>query len=176
MDLAAALSAGSSPVLQIPTSNDLKAVMRHVAGTVSVITAGSESDRTGATVTSATALSVEPPTMIVNINRSSSTWPVVARYRHFCINILEAAQQTIAERFSGKDGIKGKERYEGAGWTVLATGAPVLIGALAAVDCEVEDVIERHSHAIVLGRVAGLSFNGGSPLIYSHGKYHAVTS
>lgn len=174
MDLAVALSAGSSPVLQIPTSNDLKAVMRHVAGTVSIITAGDETDRTGATVTSATALSVEPPTMIVNINRSSSTWPAIARHCHFCVNILSDSQQAIAERFSGKDGIKGKQRYEGADWTVLSTGAAVLVEALAALDCEVEEIIERHSHAIILGRVVGVSVGGGSPLIYSHGQYRSI--
>lgn len=154
----------------------LKAVMRRVAGTVSVITAGGEDDRTGATVTSATALSVDPATMIVNINRSSSTWPVISRHRHFCVNILDTAHQEIAERFSGFGGIRGKQRYEGAEWTVLASGAPVLVGALAAVDCEVEEVIERHSHAIIIGRVVGISFVGGAPLIYGLGRYGSVAS
>ena len=68
---------------------ELKTAMRHVAGSVSIITAGHGVHRTGATVTSATALSMEPPTMIVNINRSSSTWPVIARFNHFCVNILD---------------------------------------------------------------------------------------
>ena len=109
--------------------------------------------------------------MIVNINRSSSTWPVIERHRHFCVNILNADQQAIADRFAGKGGIKGKERYVGAEWTALATGAPVLIGSLAAMDCEVEEIIERHSHAIIIGRVIAISARGGSPLIYSHGQY-----
>jgi flavin reductase (DIM6/NTAB) family NADH-FMN oxidoreductase RutF len=47
-------------------------------------------------------------------------------------------------------------RFEGARWTALATGAPILVGALAAFDCLIEEVIERHSHAIVLGAVVSL--------------------
>lgn len=183
MNLAAVLSTISSPglgletdptELQSPAPEALKLAMRHVAGTVSVITAGSELDRTGATVTSATALSVDPPTMIVNINRSSSTWPVIARHRHFCVNVLDASQQAVAERFSGKGGLKGKERYADAEWTAIETGAPVLVDALAAIDCEVEEIIERHSHAIIIGRVAGIIVRGGSPLIYSHGQYRIL--
>ncbi|KKX27146.1 flavin reductase [Rhizobium sp. LC145] len=171
MDLAGRLSIAPSLARESLAPDALKAAMRHVAGTVSVVTAGGEDDRTGATVTSATALSVEPPTMIVNINRSSSTWPVIERHRHFCVNILTAEHQAVADRFAGKGGVKGKERYASAEWTTLATGAPALIGSLAAIDCDVEEIIERHSHAIIIGRVIAISLRGGSPLIYSHGQY-----
>lgn len=66
----------------------LKEALRTLGGGVSVITAGDGADRTGATVTSATALSVEPPRMLVSLNRSSSTWPVVERYGHFAVNVM----------------------------------------------------------------------------------------
>lgn len=174
MDLTTTLSSGSPRPAIAPAGSDLKAVMRHVTGTVSVITAGGEDDRTGATVTSATALSVDPPTMIVNINRSSSSWPVIARHRHFCINILDAAQSDVAERFSGLGGLKGKDRYQNAEWTRLVSGAPALVGAIAVIDCEIEEVIERHSHAIILGRVLDIATGVGSPLLYSHGQYRAL--
>ncbi|MGF9567200.1 flavin reductase family protein [Neorhizobium sp. BT27B] len=174
--LAASLAVEPTLHLAAPSSEDLKAVMRHVAGTVSVVTAGDREDRTGATVTSATALSVDPPTMIVNINRSSSTWPVIARHGHFCVNILDIEDQVVAERFSGKDGLKGGQRYGGAEWTTLVTGAAALVGSLASIDCEVEEVIERHSHAIIIGRVVAVRSRGGSPLVYSHGKYGSVLS
>src|SRR6218665_1373598 len=83
-----------------------KAAMRNMAGGVSVITAGRGDERTGATVTSATALSVDPATMIVNINRSSSSWPVIRDARHFCVNILSDEQQAVADRFAGRGGLK----------------------------------------------------------------------
>lgn len=149
----------------------LKTAMRTVSGAVSVITAGAGPDRTGATVTSATALSVEPPTMIVNINRASSSFPVISRHGHFCVNILAGEHQEIANRFAGLGGVKGEARYEGAAWTTRLSGAPVLVGALAAIDCEVEEIIERHSHGIIIGRVLEVTIGGGQSLVYHNGRY-----
>jgi flavin reductase (DIM6/NTAB) family NADH-FMN oxidoreductase RutF len=152
----------------------VKQALRTLAGGVSVITAGRGDDRTGATVTSATGLSMDPPTMIVNINKGSSTWPAIRRHRHFCVNILADGQQPIANRFAGIGGVKGAERYEGAEWTTLVSGAPVLVDALAAIDCEVEEVIERHSHAIILGRAVAVLSGDGESLIYHNGGYGRV--
>lgn len=149
----------------------VKQAMRCMAGGVTVITAGQGDDRTGATVTSATALSMDPPTMIVNINKTSSSWPVISRHGHFCVNILSADQQAVADRFAGIGGIKGTARYDGARWTTLVSGAPVLAAALAAIDCEVEEIIERHSHAIILGRALATLTGAGQSLIYANGGY-----
>jgi flavin reductase (DIM6/NTAB) family NADH-FMN oxidoreductase RutF len=152
----------------------LKEALRTLGGGVSVITAGEGAERSGATVTSATALSVDPPRMLVSLNRSSSTWPVVERYRHFAVNVIGAEHQEVANRFAGVGGLRGSERYLGAEWTRLASGAPVLEDAVAALDCEVEEVIERHSHAIVIGRVLSIRLRGGNSLLYQNGRYHSV--
>ncbi|KIQ00018.1 flavin reductase [Agrobacterium tumefaciens] len=156
-------------------SAGLKEALRTLGGGVSVITAGDGADRTGATITSATALSVDPPRMLVSLNRSSSTWPVVERYRHFAVNVIGADHQDVANRFSGVGGLKGAERYVGSEWTRLASGAPILEDAVAALDCEVEEAIERHSHVILIGRVLSIRIGGGSSLLYQNGKYHALT-
>lgn len=153
---------------------ELKVAMRQLAGGVSVVTAGRGENRSGATVTSATALSMEPPTIIVNINRGSSVWPVISRHNHFCVNILASDQQHIADRFAGKDGIKGAARYETADWYELETGALALTGALSSIDCAVEDVIERHTHAIIIGRALKIVSGVGEPLVYHNGGYHAL--
>ncbi|MET0172945.1 MAG: flavin reductase family protein [Agrobacterium vaccinii] len=157
-------------------SKALKSAMRSLAGGVSVITAGTGSNRTGATVTSATALSMDPATMIVNINKSSSTWPIIARYNHFCVNILSKDQQDVASRFAGVGGLKGVDRYADAEWFTLESGALALKGALASIDCAVEDVIERHTHAIIIGRVLSVEQSNGSPLVYHSGRYASLAS
>ena len=59
--------------------------------------------------------------------------------------------------------MRGSQRFDGGNWTSLATGAPVLADCLAAFDCLVEEVIERHSHAIVLGAVVSLREGGDEP-------------
>ena len=155
--------------------DDFRGAMRHLVGAVSVITAGRGSDITGMTVTSVSSLSIDPPTLIVSINRESSTWPVLKRYGVFGVNVLTSDQIDIAERFSGQNGLKGRERFVGGEWVARGPSAPLLVGASAAIDCEVEDVIERHSHAIVIGRVRDLTLSKQeSSLAYWHGRYVAI--
>lgn len=157
------------------SGDDFRGAMRHLVGGVSVITAGRGEDTTGMTVTSVTSLSIEPPTLIVSVNLRSSTFPVLRRYGFFGVNILTSDQLDIAERFSGKNGLKGRERFVGGEWITRAASAPLLVGALAAIDCEVEEVVERHSHAIVIGRVRDLMLsNRESALAYWHGRYVAI--
>jgi flavin reductase (DIM6/NTAB) family NADH-FMN oxidoreductase RutF len=127
------------------------------------------------TVTSVASLSVEPATLIVSINRESSSWPLVQRLGFFGVNILAADQLDVAERFTGKGGLKGAERFAGAQWITRVSGVPLLHGALAAIDCAVEDIVERHSHAIVIGRVLDITNSGHtSALAYWQGRYVAV--
>jgi flavin reductase (DIM6/NTAB) family NADH-FMN oxidoreductase RutF len=154
---------------------DFRGAMRHLAGGVSVITAGRGKDITGMTVTSVSSLSVDPPTLIVSINRESSSWPLLRRYGFFGVNILTADQIDIAERFTGKSGLTGAARFADAEWITRVSGVPLLAGALAAIDCEVEDIVERHSHAIVIGRVLGIQASTRTAaLAYWQGQYVAI--
>ena len=157
------------------SSGDFRSAMRRLAGGVSVITAGRGKDISGMTVTSVSSLSVDPPALIVSINRDASSWPLVKRYGVFGVNILTSDQVDIAERFTGKGGLKGAARFAGAAWTTRASGVPLLVGALAAIDCEVEDVVERHSHAIVIGRVLDIAASARTAaLAYWQGRYVAI--
>jgi flavin reductase (DIM6/NTAB) family NADH-FMN oxidoreductase RutF len=154
---------------------DFRGAMRHLAGGVSVITAGRGKDIAGMTVTSVSSLSVDPPTLIVSINRGASSWPLLKRYGFFGVNILNSDQIDIAERFTGKDGLKGAGRFAGAEWTTRASGVPLLVGALAAIECEVEEIVERHSHAVLIGRVLDLQLSSRTAaLAYWQGQYVAI--
>jgi len=175
MTIAQTVTAFSPQIRSLPADvAAVKSAMRNLAGGVCVITAGEGDDRTGATVTSATALSMDPPTMIVSINRGSSSYPIINRFGHFCVNILSDDQKHIADRFAGVGGVKGVARYDGARWSRLVSGAPVLSNALAAIDCEVEEIIERHSHAIILGRAVAVLSGAGGSLVYQNGAYGRI--
>ena len=151
----------------------LKDAMRRLVGGVAVVTAGIGDERTGLTATSAVSLSMDPPTMLICVNRTSSTWPVILKRRHFCVNIVHASQAEVATRFAGIGGAKGERRYDGAEWTIMGSGASGLAGALAVIDCEVEEIIERHSHGIVLGAVRDVrgDLGDGNALVYGHGRF-----
>jgi flavin reductase (DIM6/NTAB) family NADH-FMN oxidoreductase RutF len=157
------------------SSADFRSAMRHLTGGVSVITVGRGRDISGMTVTSVSSLSIDPPSLIVGINRSSSSWPLLKSYGFFGVNILNADQLDIAERFTGKDGSRGADRFTGAEWITGACGVPLLVGALAALDCEIEDIVERHSHAIVIGRALDMKLSSRTAaLAYWQGQYVAI--
>ena len=156
---------------------EFRLAMRHLAGAVSVITVGQGDDRTGFTATSVSSFSADSPTILVSVNRSSSSWPALQRYRSFCVNVLADDQQAIADNFAGRGGIKGVERYQGADWTSFATGTPALSNALTVIDCELEEAIERHSHAILIGAVRGIALRSeAQPLLYWHGSYRRISN
>jgi len=149
----------------------LKHAMRRWAKAVAVITAGEGESQTGATVTSALLFSLEPAIMLISINRSSSTYRSITKNGHFCVNVLNAGQQSVAERFSGMGNFKGRQRYEGAEWYRMVTGALALTGALATIDCKVDEIIERYSHALILGGVVAADINEGATLVYRNAAY-----
>jgi flavin reductase (DIM6/NTAB) family NADH-FMN oxidoreductase RutF len=157
------------------TATGFRAAMRQLTGGVSIITAGRGRDISGMTVTSVSSLSVDPPVLIVSVNKASSSWPLLKRHGFFGVNILTADQIDVAERFAGKGGLKGADRFAGAEWTIRASGVPLLVGALATIDCEVEEAIERYSHAIIIGRVLDVDVaTRMAALSYWQGQYVAI--
>lgn len=154
---------------------DFRAAMRLIVGNVSVITAGTGDDRSGLVVISVVSLSAEPPKVIACVNRSSSTWPVIERHRHFAVNSLGPQHRKVAERFSGFGGIKGRDRYDGAEWTTLKTGASVLSDAVAAFDCSLDEMIDRGTHSIIIGSVEAVrTQDAGQALLYWRGDYRPL--
>jgi flavin reductase (DIM6/NTAB) family NADH-FMN oxidoreductase RutF len=150
----------------------LRKALRQLASGVSVITTGKAPNRTGFTATSVSSLSIDPARIIVSVNRNSSSYHALRASGIFAVNFLASYQVHLANQFAGRDGIKGEARFAGADWEVLESGASVLAGALASIDCAVEEFIERHSHAIVIGRVlATRSADSGGALLYWRGKY-----
>jgi flavin reductase (DIM6/NTAB) family NADH-FMN oxidoreductase RutF len=139
--------------------------MRALSSGVAIIACGEGETRLGCTVTSLASLSLAPPTLIVCLARSSSTLAGLREAGAFSISLLAARHQALAHRFSGHSGVHGSRRFDSAQWLTLSTGAPVLAGAIAAFDCLVEEVMERHSHAIVLGAVVSLKEGADEPVL-----------
>ena len=148
-----------------------RSVMRRLAGGVSIITAGRDGDITGMTVTSLTSLSADPPRLLVNIHRRASSFSLIQRDGRFAVNILGSNQREIADRFSNGR-LKGKQRFENIAWSAGQSGMPLLGQALAAVECEVDEIIERFSHGIVIGRLLSITLSDRlSSLVYWNGQY-----
>jgi flavin reductase (DIM6/NTAB) family NADH-FMN oxidoreductase RutF len=153
-----------------------RSVMRRLAGGVSIITAGHGNDITGMTVTSLTSLSAAPPRLLVSINRQASSFALIERHRLFGVNILGSDQHGIAGRFS--DGrLKGNQRFDGIEWFPGSSGVPLLSHSLATIECQVEEIIERHSHGIVVGSLLSFELSPHlSGLVYWNGQYVELDS
>lgn len=162
------------PGLDAATMNadSYRALMRHQAGAVTVIASGEAGHRAGLTATAVSSLSDSPPTLLVCVHKRAGAHAVITRSRAFSVNILASDQQAIAERFAGKQGIGGDARFAVGEWSPLATGAPVLQGALASLDCVLHEEHAFTTHSIFIGRVVGGAFRSeADPLLYFRGDY-----
>ncbi len=152
-----------------------RAAMRHLVGGVSIVTMGSGADRRGMTATSVTSLSAEPPSLIVCIKQSASGLPLLRNHGFFGVSILGHDHQEIANRFSGRAGLDGEARFADAVWEGRPGYPPILADALASFECEVEDMIDRFSHTIVIGRVTeSRAFGGDGALVYWRAAYGRI--
>jgi flavin reductase (DIM6/NTAB) family NADH-FMN oxidoreductase RutF len=137
-----------------------------------IVTARSASGPAGLLGLSATHICADPPTMMVSVDRRTSALPTILEARHFAINYLSSDQRELAEIFGGKSDLKGGDRFGTASWGSLVTGAPILTGAVGAIDCEWVETIERYNVAIVLGRVLATASNSNAvPLVHFRGGY-----
>ena len=137
-----------------------------------IVTARSAAGPAGFLGLSASHVSADPPLMLASIDKRTSALVTVLEAKHFAVNFLPREAGTIADVFGGKGTLKGAERFEAGAWTTLSTGAPVLKSALGAMDCRLEETIERYGSCIVIGRVVDVMIaDGGSPLVHFRGRY-----
>ena len=152
---------------QEATVEAFKHGMRVMAGAVTIVTAGTGTDAAGLTATAVCSLSMEPPRLLVCLNKFGSTFARLAETGRFCVNLVAAQDRIVAERFAGRTGQSGADKFAGNGWVIETDAAPRLGSALAAISCSVHSVTVLETHAIVIGNVDAVS-NGadGDPLVY----------
>lgn len=149
--------------------------MARFGGAVHVVTTDGPAGRRGATVIAACSVSDSPPTVLVCLNRENPRNEAFVVNRNFALNTLASTQQELAMAFSGQTGLPPDERFAVGEWDVLASGAPVLKGALASFDCELMDAKDWATHRVLFGRVAGLRTGENlRPLIYHDRSYHTL--
>ena len=160
----------SGPAFVEADVDTFRAAMRHLASGVCLVTHSVGGAPAG--MTAVASLSLDPPTLIVCLNRAASTYAGLAPGTAFGVSVLAADHRELAERFAGRTGAEGAECFREGRWLIPPSGAPLLWDAIAAFECEVEDIVERHTHAIVIGRVKRAAAGaGGGALVYWRGGY-----
>jgi len=155
----------ASAIPSEPERSGFRGAMRELASGVSIVTCGAGERRAGCAVTALTSLSLSPPSLLVCLDLGSTTLRRIREVGIFAVNLLGASHERLAARFAGHDGSQGAARFDEGEWIVLVTGAPILADALASIDCRVEDIRDRHSHAIVIGAALATRSRAGGPAL-----------
>lgn len=143
--------------------------MRGVTSTVSIISAKVDGERHAMTATSVTSLSLDPPAMLVCINKDASIHNIIKSGTSFCINILSSRQKELAEVCSKSE--EGEARFQGQHWKENDSFIYVK-RSLSNIFCECSSLVEHSSHTIFIGKVTSvLNSDEDCPLIYGSGKY-----
>ncbi len=139
----------------------LKDVMRHWASGVAVVTSRCGSTLTGTTISSFTSLSVEPPLVLVNLAVENPTQTMIQESGVFGITLLGEDQEGISNLFAGYNK-EIRERFNGLKTFTLESGAPLLEGGLAYLDCKVYSSCVLPKSVVIVGEVVASKI--GNPL------------
>lgn len=148
---------------------EFRTALGHFASGVVVVTGSQDGHPAGLTCQSFFSLSLDPPLVAFAPGKKSTSWPRVSSSGCVCINVLAAEQESLARTFSQS----GADKFAGVGWSPTGNGAPRLHGALAWLDCEVEESHEAGDHYLVVARVTELQTGPGEPLLFYRGGFGA---
>ncbi len=153
-------------------ADEFRAALRRWASGVAIVTSRDGETIHGMTVSAFSSVSMQPPLVLICADKSSHTNPLILRSGVFAVNVLASDQRALSLRFSSKD--EEWRRFDGIDWTALATGAPVLPGVAAVLDCRVAATHDAGDHLIHVGRVEAARAGASEPLLYYAADYREL--
>jgi len=154
------------------SGDEFRAALARWASGVAVVTAAAGDRIHGMTVSAFASVSLAPPLVLVCADKSSITLEVVEAGGVFAVNVLAADQEALSDRFASKK--DEHRRFEGVPWRRGVTGAPLLEGTVAALDCRVVAAHDAGDHVIYVGEVEAAEVRAGEPLVYHSGAYREL--
>ncbi len=155
---------------------EYRRVLGHYPTGVTVVTAACPDGPEGMTIGSFTSVSLDPPLVSFCPGHDSDSWARMRDVGNFCVNVLSDEQAGVSTTFASKV----DDKFRGVRIRTEATGAPVIEGCLAWIDCHLEAVHTAGDHDIVVGRVVALGTADGDgeaesgPLVFFKGGYGRV--
>lgn len=154
---------------------DYRDAMSRIAGAVHVVASDGPAGAGGATMTAVTSVTDAPPTVLVCLNRTGRFNAIVRENGVFSVNTLVAGDETLAGVFAGVGGVDHPDRFAHGAWHKGTTGAPLLDGARAVLDCRVCEVSDVGSHTVFFARVEAVRVGDArAPLLYVDRGYRSL--
>ena len=158
---------GSAPPGPVPAAV-MREVLGHFVSGIVVVTAAGPTAPAGFTCQSFASLSLDPPLVSFAAARTSTTWPRIRDAGAFCVNVLAADHQELSVGFARS----GLDKFAGVPWRPAPSGAPVLEGVSAWIDCALWNEYDGGDHTVVVGLVQDLGASPERlPLLYYRGRY-----
>jgi flavin reductase (DIM6/NTAB) family NADH-FMN oxidoreductase RutF len=145
-------------------------IMGHWATGVTVVTTDGEAGSHGLTANAVASLSLDPPLVLVAVDKHAATLDYLKKNGCFAVNILRLDQEEISRRFA----TPGPKDFSDLNIITAATGAPVLVDCLAFLDCRVSEILPGGDHEIFVGEIVAGEYHGGEPLLYFSGGYRRL--
>jgi 3-hydroxy-9,10-secoandrosta-1,3,5(10)-triene-9,17-dione monooxygenase reductase component len=151
-----------------PDATTMRAVLGHFASGVVVVTASGPAGPLGFTCQSFASLSLDPPLVTLSPARTSSTWPRIRDVAVFCVNVLADDHEWYSNGFARSD----TNKFAGVAWRPSPSGAPVIDGVCAWVECRLWHEYDGGDHTIAVGHVQHLEADASrAPLLFHRGRY-----
>lgn len=154
------------------TSQEFRHVIGHFLSGVTVITTSRDGAPVGTTVSALTSLSLDPPLLIVCMNKTSETGRAVKAGGTFAVNMLADSQEALAVRFA----TKGDDKFTDLDFSTGQFGQPLLNDALAYLECRVVEQTDAGTHSVFIAEVATATARSGDPLAYYRGLFGRLAS
>jgi flavin reductase (DIM6/NTAB) family NADH-FMN oxidoreductase RutF len=151
--------------------NELRRVMGHFATGVTVITTISKNGTPyGLTANAFTSVSLDPPLLLISVDKKAESYPYFEESKVFTVNILSEEQEALSRKFAASGG----DKFQGVAYHVGANGVPILDGVLTYLECKLYASYEGGDHTLFLGEIEQAETKEVRPLLFYRGGYRSL--
>lgn len=152
--------------------DEFRAALGRFASGVTVVTTKDAAGKLhGITVSAFCSVSLEPPLILICIEKATGSHYAFEESGVFIVNILDRAQQHLSEHFASTF----PDKFEDMEYHTGIEGIPILEDALVSLECRIKKSCDGGDHSIYIAEVENADIKDGSPLVYFHGNYRVIT-
>ncbi|MBD8605502.1 flavin reductase [Aeromicrobium fastidiosum] len=145
----------------------VRAMHRTMITGVTVVSTDSNGEPRGLAVNAFSSVSLEPPLILICVQKNSSTYSHLIASKYFGVSVLAADQMGVARVFATKQ----ERKFDHVEWHRGELGVPLLDGATSTMEVELQDTLHASTHTIFIGRIKAVAGSNSAPLIYTNGQF-----